>query len=67
MQNFFVHGKTVGVAKLENKVHGCHGLTVTLIFLSKNTLVLSVFIQNYFGHGKTMTAKKYFSNSKTLA
>ncbi len=50
----------VGVAKVENQVHGCHGLTVTLLFLPKNSLNIAVLIQILFGHGKTMTAMNIY-------
>jgi len=40
--------RLIVVAKLENQVHGCHGLTVTLLF----------FIQNVFGHGETVVVAK---------
>ncbi len=49
-----------GVAKVENQVHGCHGLTVTLLFLPKNSLNIAVLIQILFGHGKTMTAMNIY-------
>jgi len=46
----------VGVAKLRKPALGRHRSYRDAIIIIQNTFILAIFMQNLFGHGKTMTA-----------